>query len=355
MAQQDPSRTETATQKRRNKARNEGNVPKSQEISKPIILLGGLIALRICLGYIWAQMEGLFRLFTGPALNMSFDPATVYDLFVHCIIVFAKMVLPVLLIVATCAFVVMRLQVGNVWASKVLKPKLRLNILAGIKRLILDPKAIVRLFRSLGQASAVGFATFLVLKAEFFKVTPLFFADVSGIAAYILAAGFTMTQYALVPMLIIGIADLVYTRWDYEENLKMTKDEVKDERKQAEGDPKIKNQQKRKMMAVMQQRMLAKVPEADVVITNPTHFAVALKYNPMQAPAPIVLAKGVNHMAEKIKAIARENRVPIRENKPLARALYSSVQVGDVIPEEMYQAVAAILAQVFKARPGRPH
>jgi flagellar biosynthetic protein FlhB len=154
-------------------------------------------------------------------------------------------------------------------------------------------------------------------------------------------------------MIIIGLADLLYTRWDYEENIKMTKSEVKDERKQAEGDPAIKSKQRQKMMAVMMRRMMQDVPKADVVITNPTHLAIAIRYNALEAPAPLVLAKGAGAVAERIKEIAREHGVPVRENKPLARALYKVVEVGDTIPEEFYQAVAAILAQIYKSRPRR--
>ena len=131
----------------------------------------------------------------------------------------------------------------------------------------------------------------------------------------------------------------------------MTKSEVKDEQKQTDGDPVIKGQQRRKMMEMMSKRMLADVPKADVVVTNPTHIAVALSYNTSEAPAPIVLAKGADHLAEKIKEVARENRIPIRENVPLARALYKSTEVGDMIPEELYKAVASVLASIWKIKP----
>jgi flagellar biosynthetic protein FlhB len=159
-----------------------------------------------------------------------------------------------------------------------------------------------------------------------------------------------MTLYALIPMLILAFIDLKYTRWDYTENLKMTKDEVKDELKQAEGDPKVKAAVRQKMMQMSRRRMLQDVPKADVVITNPTHYAVALLYNRMEAPAPVVVAKGVDRLAEKIKEVARANQVPIRENKALARALYSQVEIGEMIPEELYKATAAILAQVWKIK-----
>jgi flagellar biosynthetic protein FlhB len=157
-----------------------------------------------------------------------------------------------------------------------------------------------------------------------------------------------MVTYALIPIVIIAIIDLIYTRWNYNEQLKMTKDEVKDERKQAEGDPKIKAMQQRKMMEFMAKRMMEQVPKADVVITNPTHLAVALSYNPLEAPAPMVLAKGADHLARRIREVAEENHIPIREDKPLAQALYKQVEIGETIPEELYQAVATILAKLDK-------
>ena len=144
---------------------------------------------------------------------------------------------------------------------------------------------------------------------------------------------------------------MLFRSYAYKENMKMTKDEVKDERKNAEGDPVIKNKQKQKMMQVMASRMLQSVPKADVVVTNPTHLAVALRYNAQESPAPIVIAKGADHLAEKIKEIARQNNVPVRENVPLARALYKAVEIGDMIPEELYKAVATLLASIWKLKP----
>jgi flagellar biosynthetic protein FlhB len=159
-----------------------------------------------------------------------------------------------------------------------------------------------------------------------------------------------MALYALIPMLIIAAADLWYTRWDYKENIKMTKSEVKDERKQMEGDEQIKSKIRQKMMKMSVRRMMQQVPKADVIITNPTHIAVALRYNAGEAPAPVVVAMGADRVAERIKDIARQNRVPIRENATLARALYKQTEVGDMIPAELFQAVAIILAQIWKTR-----
>ena len=167
--------------------------------------------------------------------------------------------------------------------------------------------------------------------------------------------GFTLAKYSLIPIILIAIFDVWQSRYAYHESMKMTKDEVKDEQKQAEGDPKIKSQQRQKMMKLSMKRMMKQVPKADVVVTNPTHIAVALSYNTMEAPAPIVLAKGAGYVAEKIKEVARENRIPIRENVPLARALFKACEIGDMIPEELYKAVAAILASIWRLKPRPQH
>jgi len=351
MAQHDPSRTENATPKRRNKARGDGNVPKSQELPKPLTLLFGLLMLQLYLGTIRTEIENLMGWFFTEGFVFELTPASVYSLFRDCLYSISIMVLPIMMVIAVAAFITVRLQVGQLWAPKVFKPKFKMfNVLSGLKKLLISKQTFVRLAKSIFMAAAVAIGPYIVLKQAFGEVIPLFYQPAENIAAYVLKSGQTMFYYALTPMILIGIADLLYTRWDYGENLKMTKSEVKDERKQAEGDPAIKSKQRQKMMAVMMRRMMQDVPKADVVITNPTHLAIAIRYNAMEAPAPMVLAKGAGAVAQRIKDIARENNVPIRENKPLARALYKVIEVGDTIPEEFYQAVAAILAQIYKTK-----
>jgi flagellar biosynthetic protein FlhB len=236
-----------------------------------------------------------------------------------------------------------------------MKPKFSklFNILAGVKKLMISPDAFIKLAKSLLQAMAVGIAPYIVLRQEINNLTPLFHANTEGIITFLLTTGYKMVCYALIPMIIIAVIDLWYERWNYEEKLKMTKDEVKDEAKQAEGDPKVKQKQRQKMMEMMTSRMFQDIPKADVVITNPTHYAIALQYDVMVAPAPLVLAKGTNKVAERIKEVARENDIPIEENKPLAQALYKQVEIGETIPEELFQAVAAILAKLEKFKKRR--
>lgn len=352
MAQKDPSRTEQATRKRLNKARNKGNVAKSQEVSKAVTTFAGLVAITFMLGVLNEHMQEVFRFFLSRPHDFIPNEQMVYSLLLWSAGELAIMLLPIMLFIGLTAFIAMRLQVGKLWTTEVFKLDWsRFNVINALKRMFISPQTLIRLGKSLLQAVFIGIAPIIVLKQEMLNLLPLYFADMTGIAAYMLETGARMVKYALVPMVIIAVVDLWYTRWDYNENLKMTKDEVKDERKQAEGDPVVKSQQRQKMMKVMAQRMLKEVPTADVVITNPTHIAVALRYDVTAAPAPMVVAMGADHLAKRIREVAREHNVPIRENKPLARALYKSVEVGDMIPAELYKAVAAILAGLAKFRP----
>ncbi|MGL1862155.1 MAG: flagellar biosynthesis protein FlhB [Pseudodesulfovibrio sp.] len=352
--QEDPSKTENATPKRVKKQRSEGNVAKGEDFTKAMILLMGILTLRYMVHYYHDQFTEIYVWTFTEGITMDINKASAYALFSWGILKMAQLVLPFLLVLLATAYLVIRLQVGKLWTLKKLKPKFGklFNLMKGIKKLMISPDAFIKLVKSLLQACAVGIAPYIVIQQEMPNLLPLFHSNAHGIIAYLLSVGYKMACYALIPMMLIGIVDLWYTRWNYAEQMKMTKEEVKDERKQAEGDPKIKAMQQQKMMEMMASRMFQDIPKADVVITNPTHFAIALQYDALVAPAPMVLAKGVNRVAERIKEVARENNIPIEENAPLARALYKQVEIGETIPEELFQAVAAILAklQKFKSR-----
>ncbi|BDQ36468.1 flagellar biosynthesis protein FlhB [Pseudodesulfovibrio nedwellii] len=350
IGQEDPSKTEKASTKRRNKQRNEGNVAKGQEISKVMVLLAGVIAMRVMINYYHEEFIEIYRWTFTEAILLEVDQNVAYTLFTWGVHKMAILVMPFILFIAFVAWLTGRLQVGSLWTMTPLKPKFAkiFNIIGGIKKILLSPETFINLAKSILQALAVGIAPYIVIKQELPNLLPLFHASTYGVIVFILSAAYKMTCYALVPMLIIAIIDLWYQRWNYEEQIKMSKEEVKDERKQAEGDPKVKMQQRNKMMEMMASRMFQDIPKADVVITNPTHYAVALQYDAMVAPAPLVLAKGVNKVAERIKEVARENNIPIQQNVPLAQALYKQVEIGETIPEELFQAVAAILAKLEK-------
>ncbi|TIH14109.1 flagellar biosynthesis protein FlhB [Marinifilum sp. JC120] len=346
----DPSKTEKATPKRINKARKDGSVAKGEEMGKIMTLIAGVICLRAIMDMYYEQFYEIFQWFLTKGIFIEVDKQSIYQLFQWCSRKLAVLLLPLFIFISFIAFLVLRLQVGSLWTTKVFKPKFSkmFNLVQGMKRLMFNLKTAVRLVKSLLFAIIVGIAPYIIIKNEVGNFIPLFYSSAHELSIYILQIGYKMITYTMLPMLVLALADLWYQRYNYQEEMKMSKDEVKDERKQAEGDPQIKQQQKQKMMAVLQQRMMAEVPKADVVITNPTHYAIAMKYDPMVAPAPLVLAKGMNKVAERIKEIARENKVPIRENKPLAQALYKQVEIGDIIPEELYKAVAAILAKLNK-------
>jgi len=349
----DPSRTEDATPRQLRRARDKGNVWKSQEVTKTLALLGGVAGLCIWIGYIGTEIGILMRHFMSTAiLTFSPEPSEVVALFMFVAKELAKMLLPIILFIGIIVYIVLRVQVGKLWTTKVFQPKLsKFNPISGMKRLFFGVDTIIRLLKSVFQAACIGFAPWLVVKAEMVRFPSLYDTDAAGLIYYMLTIGLKMTLWALVPMVALAIFDFAYSKWKYKEDLKMTKDEVKDERKQQEGDPVIKSKQRQKMMQMSARRMMQQVPKADVIITNPTHIAIAIRYDAMEAPAPVVLAKGVDRVAEKIKEIAREHKIPIRENKPLARALYKQVEIGDMIPEDFFQAVAAILAQIWKTRP----
>ncbi|MDR3362079.1 MAG: flagellar biosynthesis protein FlhB [Desulfovibrio sp.] len=350
--QQDPSRTEDATPKRREKQRNEGNVPKSQELGKAISLIGGLIALYVWIGPMSEEIKSIFRRFLTHAWGFEPNAQNVYALSIDLSWNLCKILMPILLFLAFLSFFAQRLQVGKLWTTKVFKFKWqRFNIFKGLKQILASPQTLLRTLKSLLFAVILAVIPGYLIYKQYENFLPMYYATSEGVAVYMLQMGLHLASYALLPIVVITVFDVWQSRYAYNENMKMTKEEVKDERKNAEGDPTVKAQQRKKMMEVVTKRMMQDIPKADVVITNPTHIAVALRYNTSEAPAPVVIAKGADHLAEKIKAVAREHKVPIRENVLLARALYKAVDIGEMIPEELYKAVAAVLANIWKLKP----
>ncbi len=348
----DPEKTEKPTPKRLNKSRGEGQVAKSQEVSKVVNILAGFIFLTFWVKFLGIRMMAIFSYFLALPDYSNPTPNQIYQLGLWLAAEIGYMLMPLLLFIGLMIYLVLRVEVGKLWTTKPFAFKWsKFNFISGLKRMFFSAQTFIRLGKSLLQAFFIGIAPMIVVKKELLGMLALYSADPEGVAIFILELAATLVKYALVPMLIIAIGDLWYTRWKYIEDLKMSKSEVKDEHKQQEGDPLVKSKLRQKMMAMGARRMMQQVPKADVVITNPTHIAVALRYDATEAPAPMVLAMGQGRIAEKIKEIAKENRIPIRENVPLARALYKQADVGDTIPPEFFQAVAVILAQLWKNNP----
>lgn len=340
-------KTEQATPKRREEARRKGQVARSAELSSVAILAVGLLALWGLGGYMCNRMRLLMvEVFTN-GMAIQLDPVTVRPHLFTWIGGYVAIVAPMAILLAAGAVVVNIAQVGVLFTGEPLVPKGdRISPLSGLKR-IFSKKGLVELAKGLFKVAIVAYLTYQTISSEsdrFMGFVDMEVGQIFGISGeMVLALGFRLVLL----LLILAVLDYAFQRWEYERNLRMTRQEVKEELKQQEGDPMIRSRIRALQREMSQRRMMADVGEADVVVTNPTHLAVALKYDPASMDAPLVLAKGQRLVAEKIKELARQAGVPLVENKPLAQVLFKTVQIGQEIPEELFRATAEVLAFVF--------
>lgn len=348
-------RTEEATPKRREKERDRGHIAKSQDFTSSLVLSCGL-------GLLFAMGPSMLQKIQDIIQDSltSLNPKQIPDDFVSIMTpYFNSYISTVALFFALLcigAIIILRFQTGALFAKEAMKPNFKkLSPAAAFKALIdrinfFKPRQMVEFLKSLIKTTivaVVGVNVIVKRKADLFA---LLGADPATGFSVIGSVAFELLASICVLLIIIGIIDKKYQDWEYNKSIKMTKQEVKDEFKNIEGDPKIKGKIRSFQMKIMQQKMMAKVKEADVVVVNPTHYAVALMYDPLKVPAPVVLAKGVDFVAFKIREIAKNNGIPIVENKPLARSLYKLVEIDGIIPQELYVAVAEILQYVYKQK-----
>jgi len=241
-------------------------------------------------------------------------------------------------------------QIGFEFHGEPMSPKLtRLNPIAGLKKLV-SLRSMVEVIKSVIKILFIGGIAFGIVKNETTAMPALMQQEVVDILLFIGRVAFKIFFFVCLALIVLAFLDYAYQRWQYEQSLKMTKQEVKDERRQIEGDPKVKGRIRRVQLELARRRMMEAVPEADVVITNPVHLAVALKFDAAKMIAPTIVAKGSGYVAERIKEIARSHQVPIVENKPLAQALHKMAEIGEFIPVELYRAVAEVLAYVYRLK-----
>lgn len=341
-------KTEKATPKKREDTREKGQVAKSQDVNTAILLFFMFITF-IAIGPFWKErFTGLYtRVFTE-YLNWTVTIDQLHLIFIDIIVYMAITIAPVIGVAIVAGIVSNLLQIGFLFTAEPLQMKLdKLNPLEGAKR-IFSIRAIVELIKSILKISVVGAVTFSILWGS---KDEIFMQSQAGLDSALAFFGSTTTRMGLsaaIALLILGVFDYAYQRFDYEKNLRMSKHEIKEEYKNIEGDPLIKSKIRENQRQMAMRRMMSEVPDADVVITNPTHYAVALKYDESKAIAPYVVAKGADYVAFKIRELAEKNQVMIVENRPLARALYANVEVGHTIDESYYQAVAEVLAYVYQ-------
>ncbi|MFW6386428.1 MAG: flagellar biosynthesis protein FlhB [Bacillota bacterium] len=341
-------KTEDPTPKRRREAREEGKVAKSQELSGALTLLGSFLILYLffinMIDSLTERMTNVFTFERIPEISANY----VNNLLMENIIYTARLVAPVMLAAGFVGVLVNFIQVGPLFTHQTLIPKFEnLDPISGMKN-IFSLKALVEMIKSLLKAVVVLTLAYIHISGSFGDLTTL---SRQGVRPGIACLGSIIVRLAvgiIIFLIVLGVLDYFYQKWEYEKQLRMTKYEVKEERKEREGDPLIKQKRKEKQRQMSVNRMMAAMEEADVVITNPTHIAVALEYDLETMEAPVVVAKGEGYVAERIKEKARELGIEIVEEKPLARALNEMVEIGDVIPAELYQAVAEILAFVFR-------
>lgn len=344
-------KTEDATSKKLQDVRKEGNVAKSREIPTAATLLALFICLKFAIGFIGDKLLASFSEFYNLIPHYVEEGLNVYNfsgLFSKAIFSLTIIILPFLLLGFVVALLSNVLQFKFQVTAKPLEPKFsKMNPINGFKRMF-SLNTLMELLKSIAKVVLIGYIAYSVLSEHAKDIYILY--DVSLSQGILLMYDIILELLIKIIVLFIGISavDFMYQRWKFKQDNKMTKQEVKDEFKNQEGDPKVKGQQRQRMQQASQRRMMAAIPEADVVITNPTHFAVALSYKAGQGQAPIVVAKGADFLAGRIKEIARDSNVDIVENKPLARMLYYNVELGNEIPPELYQAVAEVLAYVYQ-------
>ncbi|HUI69381.1 MAG TPA: flagellar biosynthesis protein FlhB [Spirochaetia bacterium] len=347
-AAEDEGRTEEPSEHKLRKAREEGKVAKSTEFSSSLVLLAAIGALGLLGDYVLRSSAEMLRFF----LSISATPGAFNrSLLIAFLSWTAKIGLPVLVVAFTAAILGNVIQVGFLFTARPITPDFsRITPRFGrwLSRSFGSPEALFNLAKALIKIVLIAAIAYVNIRSEVPRLTRLaaspFFIGVSVIAQI----AFRLLLESAIALLAFSAIDYWFQRRQHIESLKMSRQEVKEERKMYEGDPLTRSRLRERMREIMRRNMLKAVPKADVVITNPTHYAVALEYNRALMPAPTVVAKGADMIAQRIREIAAENSIPIMENKPLAQALYREVEIGDVIPEKFYEVMSTILAEVYR-------
>jgi flagellar biosynthetic protein FlhB len=342
-------KTEEATPRRREKAREEGQVARSVEVPSVLVLLVTVVVMFFAAGFLYEKIIQLIK------SSLAFDRIPLMDiresvrLFYHFTFIFFITIIPVLAAAFVAALISNFMQVGFVisWQAIEAKPD-KLDPVKGFGRMF-SKRSVMEFIKSILKIVIIASVAYSSVEDSFTEIFRLYDNTMEQILIFIMMICFKMFIWTLIAMFVIAVADFAFQKWSHEEQLKMSKQDIKDEYKQTEGDPHIKSRIRSIQMQAARKRMMKEVPKADVIVTNPTHLAIALKYE-AGMPAPKITAKGAGAVALKIRETADKAGVPIVENPPLARNLYKMADIDDEVPADLYQAVAEILAYVYKLK-----
>ncbi|MGZ4133586.1 MAG: flagellar biosynthesis protein FlhB [Tumebacillaceae bacterium] len=343
-------KTEKATPRKRDDARQKGQVAKSQEFGQVATLFAGVLTLKLLSGTYFSQMLDLFQKQLTNGLSYDLTQKSLIPLFMQVCMILMKLILPVAGVILVVGVFASYMQVGTLFTLKPLMPDLsKINPLQGFKR-IFSLRTVVELIKSLLKMALISYLIYSSLMGDWERVSQLGQMSPGDMVTVVGGLVYSIFWKVGLGMFAIALFDFLYQRFDFEKSLRMSKQEIKEEYKQSEGSPEVKGKIKERQRAMAMRRMMASVPQADVVITNPTHFAIALKYDPDKMESPQVIAKGIDEVAQRIKKVAKDNNVVMVENRPLAQTLYKTVEIGEGIPGDLFQAVAEVLAYVYRLK-----
>lgn len=346
----DDEKTEEPSAQRLEDFREEGQVAQSKELTSLFVLIACLAVLYGLGSSLASGYMDFMRRMISEAANIDFGPSRAGSLLMLCIDEAAKIVLPIAAAGFLAGVFGSVVQFGLLFSWKPLEPQFeRINPIAGAKR-VFSIASLVEGLKSILKLSAVILVTYMLLKDEITGSATVMDMEGAQLMAYMTSTAFRLVSGVCVGLFVVAAIDFSYQKFRYHKSLMMTKQEVKQEHKQREGDPLMKARIKSIQREMSRKRMMQEIPKADVIVTNPTHIAVAIRYDAEKMAAPKVVAKGADLLAQRIKEVGRKNGVPLVENVPLARALHKSVKVGGSVPRALYQAIAEVLAYVYRLK-----